>query len=126
MKTTKQEIGRKRGQQLAKIADIVRDWIEDKSQFKKPFHGPCCCCQRCGWDIDECVCFREDIHLHHILGLLPKFAYSCVKGFIEFQKKPQFFTRTAIYWKLNMSLTGQDDETIDFLYNVICDFNNQK
>ena len=27
-----------------------------KKFWKKPTHGPCCTCQTCGWNHDECQC----------------------------------------------------------------------
>lgn len=27
-----------------------------KMPFRKPTHGPCCTCQTCGWDFDNCQC----------------------------------------------------------------------
>lgn len=30
--------------------------------FRKPGHGPCCTCQVCGWDFDNCQCgYSTDI-----------------------------------------------------------------
>lgn len=60
------------------------------------------------------------ITLESVLELLPNFAYSGIKGFIEFHEKPQHFTRKAVYWQLNKPLDQQQPETITFLHNLIC------
>lgn len=60
------------------------------------------------------------ITLEHVLRCLPNFAYSDVKGFIEFHAQPQHYTRKAVYWQLGKTLNDQSQEVIDLLYPLIC------
>ena len=33
-----------------------REWCDMTHEKRKPGHGPCCTCQSCGYDYDNCVC----------------------------------------------------------------------
>ena len=41
---------------IRKILDINPD---TKIDIRKPDHGPCCCCQTCGYDHDYCKCWEN-------------------------------------------------------------------
>ena len=41
---------------IRKVLDIAED---EKIIVRKPDHGPCCCCQTCGYDHDYCRCWEN-------------------------------------------------------------------
>lgn len=52
--------------------DKCRSYLE--SNKKKPGHGSCCICQRCGYDYDNCICqyFEEPcVSCKYKRGFLP-------------------------------------------------------
>jgi len=53
-----------------KVSDLIpflQDWGElklhyglNKIKHEIPYHGNCCCCQKCGQSYDDCVCSHNE------------------------------------------------------------------
>jgi len=53
---------------LVKLEDVIEVLIDEGSllgkeeaSFIKPGHGPCCTCQTCGYNYDDCVCDHNEL-----------------------------------------------------------------
>lgn len=45
---------------MAERARVVKI-VEGMKNYRRPTHGECCTCQKCGGDIDDCDCKRNAI-----------------------------------------------------------------
>ena len=64
--------------------------------------------------------------LEDVLRALPELGYSEERGFVQFHKEPrQHFTRYAQIWEHGKPLYEQSEETITFLWELLCN-NNSK
>lgn len=50
---------------LLKIIEDYTNWQSGRGLIShaKPGHGPCCTCQKCGYDYDMCVCDHNEIEI---------------------------------------------------------------
>lgn len=46
---------------LKEFTSFKSDIGLQKANFRKPTHGPCCTCQKCGYDHDDCVCCHNEL-----------------------------------------------------------------
>ena len=89
----------------------------------KPTHGPCCVCQACGWDHDDCVCDdNEIIKAIREMDYIELEKHSCRKcGHLwtpEIETRPEFCP-----WCKSKDWNGKVDEPKKpdvFLKRCIC------
>ena len=45
---------------LAEVERLREENAQIRKHFRRPTHGPCCTCQRCGQNYDDCRCDLDD------------------------------------------------------------------
>lgn len=54
------------------IEFLIDEGFIDGTEFKttrKPTHGVCCTCQKCGWSHDDCIC-EHNFRLNKLMEIL--------------------------------------------------------